>query len=43
VVTLPHIGSATSQTRFDMAMLAARNIVLAVNGGTPPNVVKELS
>ncbi|SEC83205.1 D-glycerate dehydrogenase [Paenibacillus sp. GP183] len=43
VVTLPHIGSATSQTRFDMAMLAARNIVLAVNGSTPPNVVAELA
>jgi gluconate 2-dehydrogenase len=43
VVTVPHIGSATSQTRFDMAMLAARNIVLAVNGSTPPNVVAELA
>jgi gluconate 2-dehydrogenase len=43
VVALPHIGSATSQTRFDMAMLAARNIVLAVNGSTPPNVVTELA
>jgi gluconate 2-dehydrogenase len=43
VVALPHIGSATSQTRFDMAMLAARNIVLAVNGSTPPNVVPELA
>jgi gluconate 2-dehydrogenase len=40
---VPHIGSATSQTRFDMAMLAARNIVLSVNGSTPPNVVAELA
>lgn len=42
VVALPHIGSATARTRFDMAMLAARNLVLAVTGQTPPNVVKEL-
>jgi gluconate 2-dehydrogenase len=42
VVALPHIGSATARTRFDMAMLAARNLVMAVTGQTPPNVVKEL-
>jgi len=42
VLTLPHIGSATAQTRFDMAMLAARNLVEAVSGRTPPNVVAEL-
>jgi gluconate 2-dehydrogenase len=42
VVTLPHIGSATARTRFDMAMLAAHNLVLAVTGKIPPNVVKEL-
>ncbi|QJD85716.1 2-hydroxyacid dehydrogenase [Cohnella herbarum] len=27
VITLPHIGSATAQTRFDMAMVAANNLV----------------
>lgn len=43
VVTLPHIGSATFRTRFDMAMLAARNLVLAVTGQTPPNIVPELA
>lgn len=43
VVTLPHIGSATACTRFDMAMLAARNLVFAVNGQTPPNVIAELA
>ncbi|TVY10060.1 2-hydroxyacid dehydrogenase [Paenibacillus cremeus] len=42
VVTLPHIGSATAQTRFDMAMLAARNLVEALNGSRPQHVVKEL-
>ncbi|AEI41572.1 D-isomer specific 2-hydroxyacid dehydrogenase NAD-binding protein [Paenibacillus mucilaginosus KNP414] len=43
VVTLPHIGSATEKTRFDMAMLAARNLVAALTGGRPPHVVKELA
>ncbi|MCS7461061.1 D-glycerate dehydrogenase [Paenibacillus doosanensis] len=33
VVTLPHIGSATSRTRYDMAMLAAQNLVGALTGG----------
>ncbi|MFC7392246.1 2-hydroxyacid dehydrogenase [Scopulibacillus cellulosilyticus] len=42
VVTLPHIGSATYQTRFDMAMVAAENLVAAVTGNEPPNIVKEL-
>ncbi|MEI7026377.1 2-hydroxyacid dehydrogenase [Paenibacillus sp. y28] len=42
VVTLPHIGSATAKTRLDMAMLAARNLVLAVKGERPVHVVKEL-
>ncbi|MEX2461832.1 MAG: D-glycerate dehydrogenase [Paenibacillaceae bacterium] len=39
VIALPHIGSATAQTRFDMAMLAAQNLVLAVQGQTPPNQI----
>ncbi len=42
VVVLPHIGSATAKTRFDMAMLAAENLVKAVTGQVPPNVVDEL-
>jgi gluconate 2-dehydrogenase len=42
VVTLPHIGSATAQTRFDMAMLAARNLVDALYGNPPKHVVPEL-
>lgn len=42
VIALPHIGSATEQTRHDMAMLAAKNLVSALYGHTPPNVVKEL-
>ena len=35
VVLLPHIGSATHQTRTDMAMIAARNIVAVLNGERP--------
>jgi len=42
VVTVPHIGSATTKTRFDMAMLAAQNLVKALQGETPPNIVLEL-
>ncbi|MDF2722445.1 MAG: bifunctional glyoxylate/hydroxypyruvate reductase [Paenibacillus sp.] len=42
VVTIPHIGSATDQTRYDMAMLAARNLVMGVTGQTPPNLFPEL-
>jgi gluconate 2-dehydrogenase len=42
VVTLPHIGSATEKTRLDMAMLAAKNLVQALKGEQPPNIVDEL-
>ncbi|WP_102272515.1 2-hydroxyacid dehydrogenase [Cytobacillus massiliigabonensis] len=42
VVVLPHIGSATEQTRFDMAMKAAENLVACVTGRVPENVVQEL-
>lgn len=42
VVTLPHIGSAVEKTRFDMAMSAARNMVTALSGEVPPDIVREL-
>lgn len=42
VVTLPHLGSATEKTNFDMAMLAAENLVKALLEGNPPNLVPEL-
>lgn len=42
VVTLPHIGSSTEHTRREMAMVAAENLVLALQGHTPPHVVPEL-
>jgi gluconate 2-dehydrogenase len=35
VVTVPHIGSATNQTRFDMSMRAAENLVAVVTGKNP--------
>jgi gluconate 2-dehydrogenase len=42
-VVLPHIGSATQETRQDMAMLAVRNLVAGLQGRTPTNVVPELA
>lgn len=42
VVSLPHIGSATAQTRFDMAMLAAKNAVNVLKGEKPISPVPEL-
>lgn len=42
VVTVPHIGSATAKTRFAMAQLAAHNLVKALQGEVPPNLVEEL-
>lgn len=42
VVTLPHIGSATEQTRFAMAMLAVKNLITALQGNEPPDLVPEL-
>jgi gluconate 2-dehydrogenase len=41
-VLLPHVGSATEKTRCDMAMLAAENLVKALLGEIPQNVVPEL-
>src|SRR5690606_10689860 len=39
VVTLPHIGSATHETRKAMAELAIDNLEQALLGGTPPCMV----
>jgi glyoxylate/hydroxypyruvate/2-ketogluconate reductase len=39
VVALPHIGSATDQTRHAMALNAAENLVAALNGTLRRNVV----
>ena len=39
VVLTPHVGSATSQTRLAMAMLAAENLLAALEGRRPPTPV----
>lgn len=39
VVLTPHIASSSEATRRNMAMLAARNLVAALGGGTPPNLL----
>lgn len=39
VVLVPHIGSSTEATRRAMAMTAARNLVAALSGERPPNLV----
>jgi lactate dehydrogenase-like 2-hydroxyacid dehydrogenase len=39
VVLTPHIGSSTEATRRAMAMTAAKNLVAALTGGTPPNLL----
>ncbi len=39
VVLTPHIASSSRATRCNMAMLAARNLVAALSGRTPPNLL----
>lgn len=39
VVLAPHIGSSTEATRRAMAMTAAKNLVAALNGEQPPNLL----
>lgn len=39
VVLLPHIGSATVKARTKMSVMAAENIIAALRGQHPPNIV----
>jgi glyoxylate reductase len=39
IVLLPHIGSATYETRLKMALMAAKNLVQGLSGQTPDNLV----
>jgi lactate dehydrogenase-like 2-hydroxyacid dehydrogenase len=39
VVCIPHLGSATEATRSRMAVMAAANILAALRGREPPNLV----
>jgi glyoxylate reductase len=40
VVLLPHIGSATYETRLNMSLTAARNLVQGLRGERPDNLVE---
>ncbi|CAM3578081.1 2-hydroxyacid dehydrogenase [Cytobacillus oceanisediminis] len=40
-VTLPHMGSATSETRAKMAYLAAENLVRGLSGETPLSLINK--
>jgi glyoxylate/hydroxypyruvate/2-ketogluconate reductase len=42
VVLLPHLGSASENTRRAMANLAAKNLIAALTTGNPPNQVNKL-
>jgi glyoxylate reductase len=39
VVLLPHLGSATRETRTAMALLAVENAIDALSGRVPRNIV----
>ena len=39
VVLAPHVGSGSRQTRLRMAELAAENLLAALSGKTPPNLL----
>ena len=43
VVLLPHLGSATIETRTSMATLAAANVVAVLNGETPPTPINPVA
>lgn len=39
VVLTPHVGSASTETRTRMALMAAENVIAALEGKKPPNLV----
>ena len=41
VVLAPHIGSASYETRFKMSTMTANNLLSALRGQKPPNLVNE--
>lgn len=43
VVLLPHLGSATRETREAMVRLAFTNVAAALRGETPPNTIRPLT
>lgn len=42
VILLPHIGSASVETRTKMALMAADNIIKALSGKRPPNLLNDI-
>lgn len=42
VVTLPHIGSSTTETELKMSQLAATNLEAGLNGDKPPNLINSI-
>lgn len=42
VVLLPHLGSATIETRTKMGLMAVDNLLAGLNGERPPNQVNEV-
>ncbi|WP_277679444.1 2-hydroxyacid dehydrogenase [Gracilibacillus dipsosauri] len=41
VVTLPHIGSATKKTRYEMMKLGVENLIKGLNGEVPPTLINK--
>ena len=39
VVVIPHLGSATVDTRIAMGMLAAENLIAGLEGRRPPTIL----
>jgi glyoxylate reductase len=39
VILLPHVGSATLETRTRMASMAVQNLIAGLSGQTPPNLI----
>ncbi|HGE72355.1 TPA: D-glycerate dehydrogenase [Candidatus Poribacteria bacterium] len=42
VIVVPHIASASVETRSKMAMMAVENVIAALNGKTPPTAVNRI-
>ena len=40
IIITPHTASATEETRQRMGELAAQNIIVALEGGEPPNLIR---
>lgn len=40
-ILLPHVASATIETRTNMGLIAVRNILAALNGEVPPSVINK--